>query len=152
MQGLERKARLAARLVRGRGPGDGPQFAAETRVFPPATFLRMYSNAPGAFACMSFCCIPRTALKRLGREPFRLRLCEDGYFCHRLAPLGDVVYSTAPMVAYRIRSGSLSSDWMRVNSAEVEALERLEQIASVPGVDALFVGPGDLSAAMGHLG
>jgi len=32
------------------------------------------------------------------------------------------------------------------------ALSRLEEIASVPGVDALFVGPGDLSAAMGHLG
>lgn len=33
-----------------------------------------------------------------------------------------------------------------------EAMARLPQIASVPGVDALFVGPGDLSAAMGHLG
>lgn len=32
------------------------------------------------------------------------------------------------------------------------ALERLEEIASVPGVDALFIGPGDLSAAMDHLG
>jgi 2-dehydro-3-deoxyglucarate aldolase/4-hydroxy-2-oxoheptanedioate aldolase len=33
-----------------------------------------------------------------------------------------------------------------------EALERLPQIAAVPGVDALFVGPGDLSAAMGRIG
>jgi 4-hydroxy-2-oxoheptanedioate aldolase len=33
-----------------------------------------------------------------------------------------------------------------------EAIERLPEIASVPGVDALFVGPGDLSAAMGHIG
>lgn len=32
------------------------------------------------------------------------------------------------------------------------ALTRLEEIAAVPGVDALFVGPGDLSAAMGHIG
>ena len=32
------------------------------------------------------------------------------------------------------------------------ALAQLEQIAAVEGVDALFVGPGDLSAAMGHLG
>ena len=32
------------------------------------------------------------------------------------------------------------------------ALERLEEIASVPGVDALFIGPGDLSGAMGHVG
>lgn len=32
------------------------------------------------------------------------------------------------------------------------AVTRLPQIAAVPGVDALFVGPGDLSAAMGRLG
>jgi 4-hydroxy-2-oxoheptanedioate aldolase len=33
-----------------------------------------------------------------------------------------------------------------------EAISRLPEIAAVPGVDALFVGPGDLSAAMGHIG
>lgn len=32
------------------------------------------------------------------------------------------------------------------------ALERLPQIAAVDGVDSIFVGPGDLSASMGHLG
>lgn len=34
----------------------------------------------------------------------------------------------------------------------VQAIERLEQIAAVPGVDALFVGPADLSGSMGHAG
>jgi 2-dehydro-3-deoxyglucarate aldolase/4-hydroxy-2-oxoheptanedioate aldolase len=33
-----------------------------------------------------------------------------------------------------------------------EALSNLAAIAAVPGIDALFVGPGDLSAAMGHIG
>ncbi len=33
-----------------------------------------------------------------------------------------------------------------------EAIARLPEIAAVPGVDALFVGPGDLSAAMGFIG
>ncbi len=32
------------------------------------------------------------------------------------------------------------------------ALERLPAIAAVPGVDSLFLGPGDLSAAMGRIG
>jgi 4-hydroxy-2-oxoheptanedioate aldolase len=32
------------------------------------------------------------------------------------------------------------------------ALDRLEEIASVPGVDSIFIGPGDLSASMGHIG
>ena len=33
-----------------------------------------------------------------------------------------------------------------------EAMARLEEIASVPGVDSIFIGPGDLSGAMGHVG
>ncbi|QFU14774.1 HpcH/HpaI aldolase family protein [Microvirga thermotolerans] len=33
-----------------------------------------------------------------------------------------------------------------------EAIERLPEIAAVPGIDALFVGPGDLAAAMGQIG
>jgi 4-hydroxy-2-oxoheptanedioate aldolase len=33
-----------------------------------------------------------------------------------------------------------------------EAIERLSEIAAVPGIDAVFVGPGDLAAAMGHIG
>lgn len=33
-----------------------------------------------------------------------------------------------------------------------DAVARLPEIAAVEGVDALFVGPGDLAAAMGHIG
>lgn len=33
----------------------------------------------------------------------------------------------------------------------IEALERVEEIAAVPGVDGVFIGPGDLSASMGFL-
>ncbi|MWD27103.1 4-hydroxy-2-oxo-heptane-1,7-dioate aldolase [Aquicoccus sp. SCR17] len=32
------------------------------------------------------------------------------------------------------------------------ALDRLEEIAAVPGVDGVFIGPSDLSASLGHLG
>jgi 2-dehydro-3-deoxyglucarate aldolase/4-hydroxy-2-oxoheptanedioate aldolase len=34
----------------------------------------------------------------------------------------------------------------------VAALDRLEEIAAVPGVDSIFIGPADLSASMGFLG
>lgn len=34
----------------------------------------------------------------------------------------------------------------------IEGIANLEAIASVPGIDGVFIGPGDLSAAMGHLG
>jgi 2-keto-3-deoxy-L-rhamnonate aldolase RhmA len=33
-----------------------------------------------------------------------------------------------------------------------EAMEQIDKIAAVPGVDAVFIGPSDLAAAMGHLG
>lgn len=33
-----------------------------------------------------------------------------------------------------------------------QAMAQVEEIASVPGVDSLFFGPGDLSGAMGHVG
>jgi len=33
-----------------------------------------------------------------------------------------------------------------------QALEQLEEIAAVPGVDGVFIGPSDLAASMGHLG
>ena len=33
-----------------------------------------------------------------------------------------------------------------------ESIANLEEIAAVPGVDGLFVGPGDLSGVMGHVG
>jgi len=32
------------------------------------------------------------------------------------------------------------------------ALDKLEEIATVPGVDSIFIGPGDLSASMGFIG
>lgn len=34
----------------------------------------------------------------------------------------------------------------------LEGIENLEQIANVDGVDGVFIGPGDLSTAMGHIG
>lgn len=52
-------------------------------------------------------------------------------------------------------------DWVHAANREMgvivqletpEALDTLDAIAGVPGVDALFVGPADLSAAMGHSG
>lgn len=55
----------------------------------------------------------------------------------------------------------LTSDYFAVANGEIcvivqletrEALEHLEAIAAVEGVDGIFVGPSDLAASMGHLG
>src|SRR6185436_18022707 len=34
----------------------------------------------------------------------------------------------------------------------IDAVDRLDEILDVPGVDAVFVGPVDLSGSLGHLG
>jgi 2-dehydro-3-deoxyglucarate aldolase/4-hydroxy-2-oxoheptanedioate aldolase len=34
----------------------------------------------------------------------------------------------------------------------LSALGKLDEIAAVPGIDSIFIGPSDLSASMGHLG
>jgi 4-hydroxy-2-oxoheptanedioate aldolase len=39
-----------------------------------------------------------------------------------------------------------------VQIESTKALDRIEEIAAVPGVDAIFIGPSDLAASMGHLG
>jgi 4-hydroxy-2-oxoheptanedioate aldolase len=54
-----------------------------------------------------------------------------------------------------------TADYLKTASDEIavviqletpDAVERLPGIAAVPGVDSLFLGPGDLSAAMGRIG
>ncbi len=49
----------------------------------------------------------------------------------------------------RVAAGELCL-LLQVETAE--ALARLEEIASVPGVDGIFIGPADLAASMGHIG
>jgi 2-dehydro-3-deoxyglucarate aldolase/4-hydroxy-2-oxoheptanedioate aldolase len=53
------------------------------------------------------------------------------------------------------------TDYVKIAASEVcvivqietpSALDQLEAIAAVPGIDSIFVGPADLSASMGHLG
>jgi len=55
----------------------------------------------------------------------------------------------------------LTADYFEVANREIcvlvqietgAALGRLEEIAAVPGVDGIFIGPSDLAASLGHLG
>jgi glycosyltransferase involved in cell wall biosynthesis len=92
------------------------------------TFLKTYNALPGRFANQSHCCVARAVFERLGPEPYRLRMAEDLYFFNRL-PLyceGEIVYDPIPLVAYRVRQGSLSADRLLLNQAEVTAFELLE--------------------------
>lgn len=56
-------------------------------------------------------------------------------------------YGRAPGYFGRANAGACTI----VQLETPEAIERLAAIAAVPGIDALFVGPGDLAAATGHI-
>jgi 2-dehydro-3-deoxyglucarate aldolase/4-hydroxy-2-oxoheptanedioate aldolase len=58
----------------------------------------------------------------------------------RFGTIGDYVRSAASEVC------------VIVQIETAFAVDQLEAIAAVPGVDSIFVGPADLSASMGHLG
>jgi 2-keto-3-deoxy-L-rhamnonate aldolase RhmA len=57
-------------------------------------------------------------------------------------------YSTAADYGKRANEGI----FRMIQLETPAAIERLEEIAAVDGVDALFMGPGDLSSAMGQIG
>ncbi|MBK5413420.1 HpcH/HpaI aldolase family protein [Pseudomonas sp. TH31] len=79
-----------------------------------------------------------------------------------------VSYTRYPPFGVRGVSGSsraadygLNTDYLRTAADEicilaqietVEGLANLEEIAAVEGIDAIFIGPADLAASLGHLG
>jgi 4-hydroxy-2-oxoheptanedioate aldolase len=79
-----------------------------------------------------------------------------------------VTYTRYPPSGVRGVSGStraasygLNTDYLRTAQDEIcvlvqietiEGLKNLESIAAVDGVDAVFIGPADLAASMGHIG
>jgi polysaccharide pyruvyl transferase WcaK-like protein len=76
---------------------------------------------------MSFCCVRKTTLARLGAEPFSRDLCgpEDCFLHYQLALQGPIVFQRTPLVAYRLRRGSLSEDRTRVLSDWTRVFVRL---------------------------
>lgn len=72
-------------------------------------------------------------------------------------PKGVRGYAGAPRASHygRVKDYAVRAQEEICVLVQVETLEgiaNLEAIASVPGIDGVFIGPGDLSAAMGHLG
>jgi 4-hydroxy-2-oxoheptanedioate aldolase len=77
-------------------------------------------------------------------------------FCH-YPPHGVRGYAGAPRASGygRVKDYAKRSHEEICVLVQVETLEgiaNLEAIANVPGIDGVFIGPGDLSAAMGYLG
>ena len=108
-----------------------------------ADFFRRYNEAAGPFASMTYCCLPKAAVSRLGEEPFALDCgpTEDSYLLYWLSLFGPVVYMPEPLAAYRIRRGSISDNRLRACKSWVRVFEKLEGqfvAANQPETSALF--------------
>lgn len=76
--------------------------------------------------------------------------------CH-YPPRGDRGYALMTRASSYLGDpgylASIANDLLLIMQVEtINAMENIEAIARVPGVGAIFIGPGDLSASMGHLG
>ena len=116
---------------RGYGPFEwkGTPRDPTVEILDPITFLTRYNSATGPFASMSYCCVPRAVLERLGLEPFHPSLSgvDDSYLCTQLPLLGPVGYASAPLVAYRQTSESFSVNRLRTFGLWVEVFELLKE-------------------------
>ena len=72
-------------------------------------------------------------------------------------PVGNRGYGPFRVSEYGLNTGSILDDanerqslWVQIE--HTEAVENVHGIASVPGVDLLFIGPNDLAQSCGHLG
>jgi len=109
-------------------------------LIPPIQFLKRYKKHRGMFASLSYACFPGWALKNADAKaskpslqedgctfgPFQASGAEDAYLFNSLALHGPVIYADAPLVAYRIRGGSLSSDALTSSGAVIRAFDILE--------------------------
>lgn len=100
-----------------------------SELLDPVTFFTRYNVTTAVFGSMSYCCVIKDAIDRLGSEPFSRDLCavEDSFLCYQLALLGPVVFNPVPLVAYRLASGSLSENRVRNLARWTIAFQRLEQ-------------------------
>lgn len=111
------------------------EFQSSVEVIEPLAFFKQYNAAPGRFN-MSFCCVQREILRKIGKEPFSagtLSIAEDCYF-HNLLPLwGPIIYTPTTLAAYRITPGSLSSSRLKQTGRDVGAFELLEDTYTKTG-------------------
>jgi hypothetical protein len=107
--------------------GDLGSVDADVEVLDPVSFFQRYNEATGPFASMSYCCIPKEVLTRIGAEPFRVSGVDDSYLCNILALLGPVVYAPARLVAYRMTSQAQSENRLKAMLLWVTVFQLLEE-------------------------
>jgi glycosyltransferase involved in cell wall biosynthesis len=100
-----------------------------TEVMDPLSFSRRYNTTTGPFASMSYCCIPKRTFEEVGPEPFSVKVSgADDYYLFNIFPLlGSVVYTSAPLVAYRVTGEAQSANRLKGLAWSVGAFELLQK-------------------------
>jgi glycosyltransferase involved in cell wall biosynthesis len=99
----------------------------DIELIDPLDFLERYNRATGPFASMSYCCVPRSVLKAIGPEPFQVSGVDDSYLFTLLPLCGSVVYTAAPLVAYRVTSDAQSVNRLKIFGRWVNVFEVLQE-------------------------
>jgi len=105
-----------------------PPPAKEPELLDQTEFFTRYNVVTAMFGSMSYCCVRKSAIDRMGPNPFStdLHAIEDSYLAYQLALLGPVAFLPMKLVAYRLLEGSLSHNRVRNLGRWVTAFERLE--------------------------
>jgi glycosyltransferase involved in cell wall biosynthesis len=100
----------------------------DIKVMSPLNFSEQYNKNTGLFASMSYCCIPKKVLTKIGPEPFCISAsgADDFYLFNLLPLLGPVVYAEGPLVAYRNIASAQSENLIKSLALALQAFEVLE--------------------------
>lgn len=98
-------------------------------LIPGDKFIWRYHQASGPFCSMSFCCVSRSALQRLGDQAFCTELAggDDIDTLMRLSLIGSILYQPRQVAAYRVFKGSQSANRVALFALWVRVLERFQK-------------------------
>ena len=91
----------------------------------PLDFLRRYNQTTGQFGSMSYCCVPKRVISKLGKEPFQMSGVEDSFLCTLMPLYGPVMFAHTPLVVYRVTDESLSANRLKTHASWVQVFELL---------------------------
>jgi glycosyltransferase involved in cell wall biosynthesis len=105
-----------------------PEKTGEIKVMAPLSFLGQYNRNTGYFASMSYCCIPKIVLAKVGPEPFYVGVsgADDFYLFNLLPLLGSVLYAPVSLVAYRMISSAQSENRIKSVALALQAFGSLD--------------------------
>jgi hypothetical protein len=111
--------------------GEGADPGARARLWAPLDFLKAYNIEPLTFHVSCFA-ISLDVLRAMGDEPFYVpgSGADDTYIHNRLALFGPIAQTPERLGAYRVRSGSISSNQLHMAELVLKSFDGLVPLFS----------------------